>query len=216
MNLYRHDLFIHLWKDRSTSEGLITHPLLSFAQNLSFAEAETAKFKWEFKVTAIFVFEYISQVLSWTRLTMLPDADGKGFNANKYWLNNVLVFDVLEENWSAETVVGFNGQSFVDTLATPLSAPPDSLEYKTAYKLVWRMLSDATMQKITHAKGLTVQPAAGALWDLKENEGKDCTEGTFAELLRYGTTHFRQTREGIRYWKAKGPTELLNKTLLEP
>jgi hypothetical protein len=147
---------------------------------------------------------------------MLPNADGLGFNANQYWLNNVLVFDVLEENWPAETVVGFNGRSFVDALSTPLSAAPDSEEHKTAYRLVWRMLSEATMQKITHAKGLTVQPAAGALWDLKENEGMDSKEGTFAELLRYGTTHFRQTREGIRYWKAETPAELLQKTLLEP
>ncbi|OCT48273.1 hypothetical protein CLCR_04147 [Cladophialophora carrionii] len=210
-----HDLFIHLWKDRQNHEGLIYHPLLAFALTLTFEESQQANFKWDFKVAPQTVMEYISQVLSWQRLCMLEDA-GDGFNATKYWLNKVLVYDSLQENWAAEATIGFGGPVLFNALATRLDTPKDSDEYKTAYKLVWRLLTKSTLQKITHGKNLTQTPAAGVLWEEPGNEDKDHEPGTFAELFRYGTVHFRQTRETIRYVKAEKPATTLKKGLLEP
>ena len=159
--------------------------------------------------------EYISQVLSWQRLCMLENARD-GFNTAEYWLNKVLIFDVLQENWGAEATIGFPGSILFNALATRLDAPKDSEEYQTGYKLVWRLLTESTIQKITHGKNLTQSPAAGVLWDEPGNEDKDHAPGTFAELLRYGTTHFRQTRESIRYLKAEKPPVTIKKGLLEP
>ncbi len=139
-----------------------------------------------------------------------------GFNATEYWLNKILIFDVLQENWAAEATIGFGGPLLLDALATRLDAPKESEEYKTAYKLVWRLLTESTMQKITHGKNLTHTPSVGVLWEQPGNESKDHEVGTFAELLRYGTVHFRQTRESIRYLKAERPPVTLDKGLLEP
>lgn len=72
------------------------------------------------------------------------------------------------------------------------------------------------MQKITHGKGLTRTEALGVILDREENEGKDIEPGTFAELLRYGSVHFEQTREEINYVVAPKPEMVIKKGLLEP
>ena len=211
----RHDLFVYLWKDRQNCEGLIQHPLLAFARSLSLEEPQQANFKWEYKVEAHTLSEYVSQILSWQRLCMLENARD-GFNGTYYWLNKVLIFDALQENFAAEATIGFPGIQLYNALATKLEAPKDSEEYKTAYKLVWRLLTESTMQKIAHGKNLTVTPNAGMLWEQPGNEDKDQEPGTFAELLRCGTVHFRQTRQSIRYLEAQKPPVTWKKGLLEP
>ncbi|KAK4948752.1 hypothetical protein LTR10_012757 [Elasticomyces elasticus] len=210
-----HDLFVFLWKDRQNHEGIIGNPLVAFALQNTFQESQAADYHWEFKVEPQVVFEYIGQVLSWMRLCMLEDT-GNGFSGVDYWQKHVLLFDALQEDWGAEATVGFAGQSLFDALATKLTAPKDSEEYKTAYKLVWRLLTKSSMQKITHGKNLTTTSSVGVLWEEKGNENKDHEPGTFAQLLRYGCVHFEQTRESINYVKAKKPPMTMHKGLLEP
>ena len=100
-------------------------------------------------------------------------------------------------------------------LATRLDADPDSPQYKKAYRTVWRLLTGSSMQKITHGKNLTKGVALGVLWDLKENEGVDAKEGTFAELLRYGSVRFEQVAREVRYVEAERPEFRIRKGLLE-
>ena len=100
-------------------------------------------------------------------------------------------------------------------LATRLDADPDSPQYKKAYRTVWRLLTGSSMQKITHGKNLTKGVALGVLWDLKENEGVDVREGTFAELLRYGSVRFEQVGREVRYVEAERPEFRIRKGLLE-
>lgn len=146
---------------------------------------------------------------------MLEDA-GDGFSGVDYWTNNVLIWDVLPESWGGEETVGFkgSGQKMYDLLSVRRDADPNSEEYKEAYRLVWRLLTKSTMQKITHGKGLTDSVHLGVLWD--ENEGKDCEPGTFAELLRFGAVHFEQTRPEITYVKAPRPDPTFQKGVFEP
>ena len=146
---------------------------------------------------------------------MLEDA-GDGFSCADYAQKNIYWFDALEEDWGAETVVGYQGQPFFDALATTLDEDPESERYKTAYKLVWRILTNSSMQKITHGKNLTKTPALGLLWDLPENLNKDSKEGTFAHLLRYGSVHFEQTRAEISTVQAERPKKTMKKGVLEP
>ncbi|KAL7949482.1 hypothetical protein V8C42DRAFT_311026 [Trichoderma barbatum] len=86
--------------------------------------------------------------------------------------------------------VGFDGtgQKMFDLLSLKRDIDPESEEYKKAYELVWRLLSKSSMQKITPAKNMTHYVHLRTLWD--EDPGKDCEEGTFAELLRHGTVRF--------------------------
>ncbi|KAF9894147.1 hypothetical protein FE257_009120 [Aspergillus nanangensis] len=210
-----HELFMHLWENRTNYQGMCQNPLVSFALAQDLSEAEERGFLWEFIVDPVTVFEYVTQVVAWQRLCMLEDA-GDGFSCADYVQRHVLWFDVLAENWRFESEVGFKGTDAFHALATRTDADPQSAEYQTAYRLVWGFLTEASLQKITHGKNLTKTPALGLLWDLDEHQGKDNEPGTFAELLRYGTTHFRQTRSHLAYVQARKPAKTLRKGVLEP
>ncbi|KAJ8106823.1 hypothetical protein OPT61_g9287 [Boeremia exigua] len=192
-----HDLFVHLWKDRTDFTGVIQNPLIGFMKDFKFAESEARGFKWEFKVDEHTVLGYIGQCVAWIRLTWLEEP--QGFNGREYFKNKVLLFDVAPEDWAAEQIVGYKGEDLFKVFTTRLDADPQSEEYKVAEEVVWRMLTKSTMQKITHGKGLTRTDACGTILDRPENEGKDQEPGTFGELLRYGGLHFEQTRERIEY-----------------
>ncbi|KAL4936178.1 hypothetical protein BDV06DRAFT_216872 [Aspergillus oleicola] len=210
-----HQLFIHAWKHRTNFKGMSQNPLFEFAQSFDFAVSREHGFTWDFNVDPTTVYEYITQVLAWLRLCRLEDA-GDGFCGADYAIDNILWFHCLAENWGIEEKIGFEGQNVFDLLATRLDADPESEEYKSAYNVVWHHLARCSMQKIAHGKNLTATPALGVLWDRAENEGRDIESGTFAELLRYGTTHFRQTREGIQFIKVERAKQTMRKGVLEP
>ncbi len=86
-----------------------------------------------------------------------------GFNGAEYWANKVLLFDSLSEDWGAEATIGFSGQDLFNVLETRRDAAPESREYQTASKTIWRLLTRSSMQKITHGKNLTKSPALGIL-----------------------------------------------------
>ncbi|KAL2073896.1 hypothetical protein VTL71DRAFT_11222 [Oculimacula yallundae] len=212
-----HEIFVHMWEGQTNSTNLIQHPLAAVGATISYEAQEARGFAWEFIVEPEFVAGYVSQVLAWMRLCALEEPNG--FNGRDYHAEKILYFDSLEEDWGAETVVGFRGKELFDALAMKTKCDGEereSEEYKLAYRNAWRLLTGSSMQKITHGKNLTKTPALGILWDEEVNEGKDIEEGTFAELLRYGSVHFEQTRESIRYVEGVRPDLVIKKGLLEP
>jgi hypothetical protein len=77
------------------------------------------------------------------------------------------------------------------------------------------------VDKFEHAedytgKNLTKTPALGLLWDLPEHEGKDIEPRTFTELLRYGTTHYRQTRKDLVWEQTENSRATPKNGWLEP
>ncbi|KAF7333850.1 Capsule polysaccharide biosynthesis [Mycena venus] len=210
-----HDLFTYVWKGRTNHEGLLENPLLSLGWE-TISAVPPGRETWEFKVDMKTVMEYVTQILCWTRLTMLEDA-GDGFSCTDYWQKHVLCFDALQENWGAEAIVGFasGGQGILEPLSMQRDGDKSSEKYKKAEELVWRMLTSSSMQKIAHGKGIVKTTALGVLWEMEENEGKDREPGTFAELLRYGSVHFRQTRESIGTMEAEKSSKTLKKGVLE-
>lgn len=87
-------------------------------------------------------------------------------------------------------------------------------DWREAERVVWETLSHGSMWKISHVKGLTHKPQLGTLLDAAENTGKDQAAGTYMELLRYGTVHFRQKREGPSLREAPRPVYTLKKGLV--
>ncbi|KAL3485753.1 hypothetical protein BJX62DRAFT_242631 [Aspergillus germanicus] len=212
-----HDLFVHVWKDRTSYEGMSENPLFAFVLNEGFGTSQQRGFDFEWVVSPITVFEYITQVLAWTRLTMLEDKGGeKGFDGVGYAVERILWFDALAENWGIESRIGFKGEDAFNLLKTRLDADPESEEYKKAYDIVWHCLTSCSMEKVTHGKNLTKTLALGSLWDNQEKDGVDVETGTFAELLRYGATRFRQTREDIAVVQIERPKMTLKKGVYEP
>jgi hypothetical protein len=172
---------------------------------------------WVDQQTAL---EYVTQLVCWARIFCIED-DGEGFSGVEYWKNHILSFSALEEDWRGEfesNFVGF-GERALNTLKLPRSGPdanPASEEYKDAEKLIWGLLSNASMWKITHAKGLTHSVHLGTFLDMPENEGMDAAPNTFGELLRYGTVNLRQTRENVVIVPKHIPSQTWKKGILEP
>ena len=161
--------------------------------------------------------KYISQVTYWYRICLLTKDEGNGFVPQQHWNNKVLIFDALEECWAAEATLGFKGcyQKMFDLLKLPLDADQSSFRYYEAQKLVWRLLTEASSQKVVYGKHLTHDKNSGELWDDPANEGSDCGIGTFAELLRYSAENFVQMREDIGFVEAPLPSQSLDKGLFQ-
>lgn len=195
-----HILFVHLWKDQTDWTGIASSPLIrDLIAHINFSQSEAAGFHWKFTVPPATVLGYIGQVLSWQRVASLQEPNG-GFDGVEYYTKHFLAFDALNEIWAAEKTVGFDGNDMHKIFNTRLDADPESEEYKMAYRAAWRLLSESSLQKITHGKGLTSDVHCGVLLD--KIEGSDCAPGTFGELLRYGRVNFEQTREEIEYREA--------------
>jgi hypothetical protein len=134
----------------------------------------------------------------------------------------LLNFDIGEDSTynhlrAAEQVVGYKGEDLFNVFTTKMDGDSASEKYKLAEKTAWRMLTNSTMQKITHGKELTHTIHCGALMDLPENEGRDAEPGTFGELIRYGSVHLEQTRARIAYVDPVpvAPELIIHKKLLE-
>lgn len=162
---------------------------------------------------------YIGQVIAWIRCTWLIEPGENGFNGVEYWCNKILLPDVLEENWRAEKIIGYEGEDLYNVLKRKRDEDPESEEYKRAYDCVWALLCDASLQKIAHGKQLLKRPACGVFLDEADKKGEKVFEnGTFGELLVYGSLRFEQMRASIVYAKPVKPddNQILHKGLLEP
>ncbi|KAH7120027.1 hypothetical protein B0J11DRAFT_535076 [Dendryphion nanum] len=201
-----HSLFMHFWQNQSDHTGIIQSPLIAFVHKFKFEESEKRGYHWDFKVDELTVLGYIGQVIAFIRLAWLQEPN-EGFNGVEYYQKKILLYDSLAEDWAAEPIVGFAGEGLFKVLSTSRNADPESDEYKLAYRTVWRLLTKSGMQKVTHGKHLMKTPALGVFLDKPENQELDLKEGTFFELLRYGSVHFEQTRESSEYVEPKLPDE---------
>ncbi|KAL3495485.1 hypothetical protein BJX62DRAFT_222675 [Aspergillus germanicus] len=117
------------------------------------------------------VFKYITQLIMWKRIVILED------NAREGRLNRV--------GYGIEEKIRFKGEDIFNLLKT-----------RKAYKIMWRCLTQCSMEK--------------------EKEGVDIKKGIFAKLLRYRATRFQQIREEIAVVQIKRPKVMMKKGIYEP
>lgn len=217
-----HNLMLHMWRGKTDCKGTVfLNPLFDFVQKNSDRTA-IKPLGWDFQDPVV-VTDYVGQIKALQRLCCLDKEDEEGVNCYKYWCTNVLVLNAQSENLAAEIYANRTGPHpwIMERLATPISTPshsssPDAIQdWKDGYNLTWRLLTQSNMMKVTSATGLTKTPHLGVLWNMPENEGKDCKEGTFAELLRYGAEWFEQTREEVDVLEDLRPVGREEKGLLE-
>lgn len=171
---------------------------MRFAKDISLDETTDAGFNFSFGAKTHSILEYVTQIMCWERLTQTEE-DNEGFKCAKYWEDHVLALDAKSEAWPAEMIVGFDdGTKVFELLALRLNSDPSSGMYQQAVDMVWQMLGQASMEKVYHGHGITSKPSLGTLWEMPDNFEKDNEPGTFAELLRYGTLHFKQTRREVK------------------
>jgi hypothetical protein len=236
------DLILHLWKGKTNNKRVTHNALFAYLATMFPAskpetESQTedqqqkpsgglALFDW--KVGLPELLDYAMQMVAWNRLALLEDA-GDGFSGAEYWTRHMLLLDYAPETGMPMKLLGAaknGGARMLDLLS--MKRQPDSRskgeehedpqaeDRKEAERVVWETLAHSSMWKISHVKGLTHKPQLGTLLDASENDGKDQAPGTFMELLRYGTVHFRQKRESPSLREAPRPVFTLKTGLLEP
>ncbi|KAK6538224.1 hypothetical protein TWF694_011103 [Orbilia ellipsospora] len=208
-----HDLFIRVYQRSDENNGTL-HPLLDFSRGFDFTKAADAGFRWNWNAEPEVLWEYITQVVAWVRLCII-DGGGKEINWANYAKDHILYSLALSENYLASDMFNFQAQPILDALSVSLDADKQSSEYQAAYQLVWRLLAQSSMMKITSGTALLKEPELGQLLKLPENKGKDMKPGTFAELLRFGSVNFEQLREEVELVEYKKPEIILSKGVFE-
>jgi hypothetical protein len=153
-------------------------------------------------------------------MTMLEGnfSDPLDFNYTHYWQTKILALNLHTETQPQDSLYAWHnaGPKLLSLLTLPVHPPqPSNPARQEAHDLVWHLLSETTMQKISKGKGVLDERTLGTLWE--EKEGMDAEENTFGELLRYGALHFRQTRgdEEVRLIKCEKPKLTVKRGLLE-
>ena len=164
--------------------------LQTIIKNVQMGAAWNAGFQWKWEAPPNIMFEYIAQIQAWNVVAQAEEPQPGGLNGLKYFKEHVMPFDALTEDWPGETVIGWEGKDFFDVVATPLDADKNGEEYKRAFEVIWKILTTASMQKITRGGGLGKTEHFGTLLDKWKPE-KDAPK-TFFDLLRYGSVHFEQ------------------------
>lgn len=146
---------------------------------------------------------------------------GNEFSSVDCWMKHVYLFDAVSETVGG--MVGFDqGRMFRYLTMGRDNASSASVEqegendYGPAKDLTWYILTSASMLKISRGPGLTRHKGFGALLDEPENKAKHCEPGTFFELLRFGSLHFKQRRDELVAVKPLKWKVTLKKRLTEP
>ncbi|KAK4244487.1 capsule polysaccharide biosynthesis [Corynascus novoguineensis] len=232
------DLVLHLWKGRTNHKGVTQNDLFSYQEQQQQQQQKPsgglALFDW--KVSMQELLDYAMQMAAWNRVALLEDA-GDGFSGAEYWTRHMLLLDFAPETGMPMKLLGAakNGGARMLELLSMERRPQqqgaqaqngngaggkeegdDDYDRREAERVVWETLAHSSFWKISHVKGLTHKPQLGSLLDAPENTGRDRAPGTFMELLRYGTVHFRQKRQGPCLRDAPRPEFTLKAGLLEP
>lgn len=179
------DIFLEAWKDRSDCLGIHSHPLFRGLVN----DQNIAGF---FQLASGDKLDYFGAYLAYERLRLLEDPDD-GFSGPNYCKNRVLLLE-YREFASAAMRTHNDGQEQFDYLKTSYDKDTDSKAYRDALSFCEYMLTETAMMKLYHWKEGSVVTLAD-LWDKPENEQADKTPGTFAEYLRYVSSHYTQERK---------------------
>lgn len=89
----RHQLFTHVWGDKTNFKGLLSHPLIAPVVSLMWEDEDT-KFNLDW-IDPMVALEYVTQLVCITRLFYIED-DGEGFSGVEYWKNHILAMSALE------------------------------------------------------------------------------------------------------------------------
>ena len=226
-------LFGYLARMFPPSNTHTTEPQTGAGEHRQKPTGGMALFDW--KISMQELLDYAMQMAAWNRVALLEDA-GDGFSGSEYWTRHMLLLDFAPETGMPMKMLGAahnGGGRMLDLLSMKRHGgeqtqgrnsseggkeeqqQQEADDRREAERVVWETLAHSSMWKISHVKGLTHKPQLGSLLDATENTGKDQAPGTFMELLRYGTVHFRQKRQTPCLREAPCPEFTLKTGLLE-
>jgi hypothetical protein len=142
--------------------------------------------------------DYLAHYMCCERLRKLNDPND-GFNGAEWYKKHMLLLNALDEMFYAQELSYWDAQRQFELLSARRSGDDVVVDKKwqEAEDFVISVLANTSMVKLPHGPGSGGLPLKmlADIWDDEENHNKDNEEGTFAAYLRYGSTHFDQTRE---------------------
>jgi len=186
---YWYETVLEVWKGVTTTEGMHKHPLL---RHLPKYEPPSAKGQPPFKY-AQFV-DYIVHIFCLERLRHVKDP-GVGWDGPRYFANNVLLFDCVQEVYWAQRMTMWDGRKQFDLLATKRDTEAKDGNWKEADTFVESILANSAMMKVSHGLATAGREYLAEIWDKPENHRADVEPGSFAEYLRWASEYSERPRE---------------------
>ncbi|KAI6254906.1 hypothetical protein MCOR27_003123 [Pyricularia oryzae] len=135
--------------------------------------------------------DYGAQVHCLERLRDLVDSQD-GWDGRACIDRTAFLLPALKEMWYYQERTEFMGYKQFDLLTTKLdAADPQRAQAET---FVNDMLANTLMMEFCHGLKGAMASSLADLWDDPANQDADHRQGTFAEYLRWGSVHLRQTR----------------------
>lgn len=195
--------FKALWEGRTNVDGFWKIPMM---QDIGLAEGMR---DWNDDAGTHAMSDYVAQMLIGDRTKLLLDVE-TGWNGLEFWNNKVFMVEGIYNGILGALVTDLDGQRQADLFTTRLN-DSDPRRREAAEKFVVRMIEHSHMYKVYHNSGAGV-PALGDLVKKKEYLDACDRSGTFGELYRYGTVHWKPTREVERLEPQNTGEEMIRAT----
>lgn len=185
---YWHDIYLKIWDDRTTCEGMHSHPLLRHLPRYEVLPfmGQPPAFAYEDFV------DYLIQIFCLERLRHLRDLT-KGWDGPRFFESRVLLFECISEVYWAQHLTHWDGRKQFNMLnRIREKTEPGFLE---AERFVQDILSTSSTMKLSHGLVTEQREYLARIWDEPENEDADCTPGTFAAYLRWASVYYQQTKK---------------------
>ncbi|TDZ25665.1 putative glycosyl transferase FCK3 [Colletotrichum orbiculare MAFF 240422] len=198
-----HAGFSHLWRGRTSSAAFHAHPLV---REVGVADGMA---DWSFADKIPEMSDYVAQMLIGDRTRNLVDPT-TGFDGRDVFHHRAFLVEGIRNGILGAVKTDYSGARQVDLFTTSL-AEPDEARRRAAEEFVVDVLENSHMYKVYH-NSAGGPPALGDL--IKQDAFKDATHrpGTFGEMYRYGTVHWRSTREVERVVPPPSEEELIRAT----
>jgi hypothetical protein len=185
-------VFLHLWQDRDYSSGLHGHPLIAHLPLLQIsAPSIPASADWGHFT------DYLAQVQAFERVRLNKEPGIDGFDGPDYFRKHFFLLDARTEMFLGQAFDG--GDRVRRLLSLQRREPPDDEDQEAACRFVYDVLAKSSCCKFSKGTGRLGLPTLVAdYWGRPEFANDDSQPGTWGEYLRYGSVHFRQTRQSGR------------------
>lgn len=180
-----HNSYRELWKGRTNALDFHKLPLV---QDIGLAEGMA---DWNFGDKILHMSDYVAHMLMGDRTRNLLDVSS-GWNGREFFNGKAFMVEGIYNGVLGAIRTDFDGQRQADLFTTRLD-DPDVEKRRAAEEFVVEMLEKSHMYKVYHnsAGGL---PALGDLVKKEGFQDVDHRPGTYGEMYRYGTVHWRSTR----------------------
>ena len=182
------EVFFEVWRGRSECQGLHTHPLFEHL-------VKGNNMARDFQLASEDKLDYFGMQLSYERVRLLEDPQD-GFSGYNYGKNRILLLE-HREFASAAMLAQDDGLKQLKYMSTHYDQTLESRNFDEAWKYCEQLFCHCAMVKLYHWKDdhALDGPTLADLWNTPGNEDADRKPGTFAELMRFVSSHFTQKRK---------------------